>query len=59
MRKEFIDLRRELYLNGYRLKRTKGSHFIFFNEKKNDSVTVNKDINRMVAQRLRKEHHLI
>lgn len=42
--------------NGYRLDRTSGSHFIY--KGISGTISVNKNINRMVAQRLIKEYGL-
>lgn len=44
--------------NGYILDRTKGSHFIYKNFDGN-TISFNKDLNKMVAKRLIKEHKLI
>ena len=43
--------------NGYRLDRINGSHFIYSNG--NNSITVNKDLNKMVRKRLIKENNLM
>lgn len=43
--------------NGYELLRTKGDHYIYGNGK--NTVTINRHINRMVAQRLIKENNLV
>lgn len=42
--------------NGYKKKRTKGDHFIYSNGER--TISINKGINRMVAQRLIKEYDL-
>jgi len=42
--------------NGYILLRTKGSHFIYSNG--NRTISINKDLNMMVARRLIKENQL-
>ena len=43
--------------NGYKLKRIKGSHYIYSNGK--HTVAVNKDLNRMVKKRLVKEMEMV
>ena len=43
--------------NGYHEVRSNGSHFIFTNCK--NTISVNKDLNRMVKQRLIKENNLL
>ncbi len=43
--------------NGYHEVRSNGSHFIFTNGK--NTISVNKDLNRMVKQRLIKENNLL
>ena len=43
--------------NGYKLKRIKGSHYIYSNGK--HTVAVNKDLNRMVKRRLVKEMEMV
>ena len=47
-----------LKVNGFRLERTTGSHFIY-KDNNGRTVAVNKDLNRMVAQRLIKENNLV
>lgn len=47
-----------LYRNGYRFVRYKGSHFIYMNRTSHKIITVNKDLNRMVRERLIKENKL-
>lgn len=42
--------------NGYKKIRTSGDHFIYSNGE--NTISVNKGINRMVAQRLIKENNL-
>ena len=51
--REFIKI---LKRNGYTHTRNKGDHLIYKNG--NRSVTINRDLNRMVAQRLIKENNL-
>ena len=41
-----------LYRNGYRFARCKGSHFTYMNRTSHKIITVNKDLNRMVRDRL-------
>ena len=55
---EFRKFEKKLKNNKYHLVRMNGSHFIFHNEKRNDTISINKDPNRMVCQRLAKEHNL-
>ena len=55
--KEFYKL---LYANGYALVRQNGgSHFIFRHLGTGRTISVNKNLNRMVAQRLIKENNLL
>ena len=51
--REFIQI---LKKNGFTCNRKKGDHLIFKNGTK--SVTINRGLNRMVAQRLIKENNL-
>ena len=46
---------KDLLDNGYFLVRVRGSHFIYQNRKTGQIVSVNKDLNKMVERRLRKE----
>ena len=48
-----------LYRNGYRFARCNGSHFIYMNRTTHKIITVNKDLNRMVRERLIKENNLV
>lgn len=48
-----------LYKNGYRFARCKGSHFIYMNRTSNKTIVVNKDLNKMVKERLIKENNLV
>lgn len=48
-----------LYRNGYRFARCKGSHFTYMNRTSHKIITVNKDLNRMVRERLIKENNLM
>ena len=47
-----------LLRNGYRFARSNGSHFIYMNRITRKTITVNKDLNRMVRERLIKENNL-
>ena len=51
--KEFVPL---LEKNGYREIRSNGSHFIYSNG--HNTISVNKNLNRMVRKRLIKENNL-
>ena len=44
--------------NGYIYARSKGSHFVFINRKTGKHISVNKDLNEMVRERLVKENCL-
>lgn len=44
--------------NGYRYVRSSGSHFIYRNLNTHRMISVNKDLNRMVKERLVKEYEL-
>lgn len=48
-----------LLRNGYKFARCKGSHFIYMNRTSHKIITVNKDLNRMVRERLIKENNLV
>ena len=50
------DMKRILHNNGYRCERKKGSHFIYSNGLY--TISINKDLNCMVAKRLVKEYDL-
>ena len=52
--KEFVPL---LEKNGYREIRSNGSHFIYSNG--HNTISVNKNLNRMVRKRLIKENNLV
>lgn len=43
--------------NGYKHIRSNGSHYIYVDNKGN-TISVNKDLNKMVKARLIKEYHL-
>ena len=47
-----------LFKNGFRFARSKGSHFIYINRHTHKHITINKDLNRMVRERLIKEYNL-
>ena len=53
--REFVVILRN---NGYEYIRTRGSHHIFENHVSHRTISVNKDLNKMVRQRLIKEYHL-
>ena len=48
-----------LYRNGYRIAQCKGSHFTYMDRTSHKIITVNKDLNRMVRERLIKENNLM
>ena len=50
------DMKKILLNNGYRYVRSKGSHFIYSNGV--STISINKDLNCMVAKRLVKEYNL-
>lgn len=52
-RREFENLLNE---NGYEFTRSKGSHFIY--KKENSTISVPRNLNKMVGRRLIKEHNL-
>lgn len=53
--REFVPILRK---NGYTRSRSNGSHFIFVNYKTHKHISVNKDLNKMVRERLIKENNL-
>lgn len=53
--REFVPI---LHKNGYTHARTNGSHFVFINRKTHKHISVNKNLNRMVRERLIKENNL-
>ena len=57
--KQLREIEPLLYKNGYRFARCKGSHFIYMNRTSHKIITVNKDLNRMVRERLIKENNLL
>lgn len=48
-----------LLRNGFKFVRCKGSHFIYMNRTSHKTIAVNKDLNRMVRERLIKEYNLM
>lgn len=54
--REFVPI---LIRNGYRRTRSKGSHFIYTNRATHKHISVNKNLNRMVRERLIKENNLV
>lgn len=57
MSNEFREFKKLLNRNGYRCDRIKGSHYIFENEQGN-IISIPKEPNRMIMQRLKKENCL-
>ena len=53
--REFVPILRK---NGYTKARSKGSHFIYINRTTHKTITVNKDLNKMVRERWIKENGL-
>lgn len=53
--REFIPILRK---NGYEKARTRGSHFIYINRTVHKHICINKDLNKMVRERLIKEYCL-
>ena len=53
------EFKKLLNRNGYYKIRSNGSHTVYENTIKHDKITANENINKMVAQRLIKEHGLI
>ncbi len=56
--KELREFEPILAKNGFRLARTNGSHFVYINRTTHRHISVNKDLNRMVRERLIKENGL-
>ena len=54
--REFVPVLRR---NGYSYARCKGSHFIYINRQSGKHITINKDLNNLVMERLIKENCLI
>lgn len=53
--REFVPI---LHKNGYHKARSKGSHFTYINRTTHKIIVVNKDLNKMVRERLIKENNL-
>ena len=53
-RREFEQLLNE---NGFELARCRGSHFVY--KKETETISVPKNLNKMIGRRLIKEHNLI
>ena len=53
--REFVPILRK---NGYRLARSNGSHFVYINRMTHRHISINKNLNRMVKERLIKENNL-
>ena len=49
-------MKKILHHNGFRCVRTKGSHFIYSDGR--NTISINKDLNCMVARRLLKQYNL-
>lgn len=56
--KEMRDFVPILRRNGYLYARCKGSHFVFINRESGKHISINKDLNEMVRERLIKENNL-
>lgn len=57
--KNMHEFNRLLRYNGYNPVRCNGSHFIYMNRTTHKIITVNKDLNKMVRERLIKENNLV
>ena len=53
--REFLPI---LEMNGYEYRRCNGSHFMFVNTKTRKTMTVNKDLNKIVRRKLIREYKL-
>lgn len=53
--REFVKILRK---NGYTMTRISGSHAVFMNRNNHKHITVNRNLNRMVRERLIKENNL-
>lgn len=53
--REFVPILRK---NGYTKARSRGSHFVYLNRATHRHIVINKDLNRMVRERLIKEYDL-
>lgn len=56
--KQLREFEQILSRNGYKFARCNGSHFIYMNRTTHKTIAVNKDLNRMVRERLIKENNL-
>ena len=57
--KEMREFEPLLLRNGYKLVRCHGSHFVYMNRNTHRIIPMNKDLNRMVRERLIKEYNLM
>ena len=55
---DFNKFSKMLEENGYSVKRKKGSHYIYGNDK-GGTIVINSHLNRMVARRIVKENNLV
>lgn len=55
----FRKLKNDLLKCGYCLNRTRGSHFIYINKEIGKEVIINRNLNKMVERRIRKEVGLL
>lgn len=53
------EFRKMLAKNGYLLHSTKGSHFVYKNPVTGSVISINVNLNKMVARRLIKENNLV
>lgn len=58
MTKEMREFDPILRKNGFTKARCKGSHFTYINRVTHKKITINKDLNKMVRERLVKENNL-
>lgn len=56
--KELREIEIILHKNGFQFARSKGSHFTYVSRATHRHITVNKNLNRMVKERLIKEYNL-
>lgn len=56
--KEMREFSPILRKNGYIKARTRGSHFVYVNRKTHKHISINKNLNKMVRERLIKENNL-
>ena len=57
--KEMREFEPVLRRNGYSYARSRGSHFTYINRQSGKHITINKDLNNLVMERLIKENCLI